>query len=127
MGTVAVQGGFGRAFWKRLAALVRTTTIEIDRPRGTHHPRYPTAIYPLDYGYLFGTAGGDGAAVDVWIGSNPSRGITGIVCTIDSDLRDAEIKVLLGCTPDEMRTVLDFHNQGSQSALLLRPEDEEGS
>ena len=114
-------------FWNALAELVQATTIAVDRPRGSHHPRYLGTIYPLDYGYLVGTMAGDGAGLDTWIGSLPDRAITGIVCTVDSLFRNAEIKVLLGCTPDEMNTVVDFQNQGSQSALLLlRPVDQEG-
>jgi hypothetical protein len=32
-----------------------------------------------------------------------------------------EIKILLGCTPQEARTILDFHNDDSdwQSAILI--------
>jgi len=55
-------------FWKRLDDLVATKRLVVDRPRGNHHPRYPEMVYPLDYGYLEGTSGGDGNELDVWRG-----------------------------------------------------------
>jgi inorganic pyrophosphatase len=102
-----------------LSAWVASGPIEIDRPRGWRHPRYPSVCYPLDYGYLCGTVATDGEGLDVWIGSRHDRDVTGVVCTIDAEKRDVEIKVLLGCTQEEMATVLGFHNQGTQSAVLM--------
>jgi inorganic pyrophosphatase len=118
--TVPSECQSAHPYWDALAELVRTTMIAVDRPRGSRHPRYPATIYPLDYGFLEGTTSDDGAGIDVWVGSLPSREVTAIVCTIDAELRTAETKILLGCTPQEMDTVLEFHNQGSQRALLLR-------
>jgi len=111
-------------FWTALSNLVWSATLKIDRPKGSRHPRYPDRVYPLDYGYLEGTTAADRSGIDVWIGSLSSREITGAVCTVDAVKRDAEIKILLGCTPEEATIVLHFHNDGCQSALLLlRPQD----
>jgi inorganic pyrophosphatase len=41
-------------------------------------------IYPLDYGYLEGTCGGDGAGIDVWVGLKADKTLTGILCTVDT-------------------------------------------
>ena len=96
----------------------------IDRPRGTAHPHYPDFIYPLDYGYLTGTTAMDGGGIDVWRGSLPERRVVGVICTVNLDKRDSEIKLLLGCTPDEIETALAVHNSGAQAGLLiLRPEE----
>ena len=57
------------SFWHKLDLLVVSCTIRIDRPAGSAHPRYPSFIYPLDYGFLEGTQSGDGGGLDVWIGS----------------------------------------------------------
>ncbi len=86
-------------YWQALETLLQNAQIVIDRPRGQPHPRYPELTYPLDYGYLEGTIAGDGAGIDVWVGSQPDRTLTGILCTYDSIKRDAEIKILTGCTP----------------------------
>jgi inorganic pyrophosphatase len=106
-------------FWQELDRLVAGCDLVIDRPRGTPHPRYPALIYPLDYGYLDGTRSGDGDGIDVWIGSLPERRVTAVVCTVDVDKRDAEIKILLGCTPQEVQQVLAAHNSGAQAGLLV--------
>ncbi|WP_160166303.1 hypothetical protein [Calothrix sp. PCC 7507] len=43
-------------FWLKLDQLVANSNLKIDRPQGTSHPRYPTFVYPLDYGYLENTS-----------------------------------------------------------------------
>jgi inorganic pyrophosphatase len=109
----------GEAFWRGLDELVAAYRLVIDRPRGTRHPRYTSFIYPLDYGYLEGTRAGDGDGIDIWVGSLPERRVTAVVCTVDGEKRDAEVKILLGCTPQEARAILAVHNWGSQVGLLL--------
>ena len=106
-------------FWASLDRLVADARIVIDRPAGTAHPRYPTFVYPYDYGYLEGTTAVDGGAVDVWVGSLETGRVTGIVCTVDLHKRDAEVKILIACTPDEMRAIEAAHNAESQSGTLL--------
>jgi inorganic pyrophosphatase len=108
-------------FWSRLTSLVSGSSILVDRPKGSAHPRFPELIYPLDYGYLSGTRSGDGHGIDVWIGGLESRAITGVVCTIDLGKRDAEVKILLGCSRAEQRLILSLHNRGDQAAVLIRP------
>ena len=113
-----------RAFWSHVEQLLETSEMVIDRPAGSCHPRYPDLVYPLDYGYLLGTTAADGDGIDVWAGSLPQRRLTAIVCTVDLVKRDAEIKVLVGCTPEEIAIVVAFHNQGPQAALtVLRAEE----
>lgn len=106
-------------FWRALDRLVQGSELRVDRPKGSRHPRYAEQVYPLDYGYLEGTVSGDGQGVDVWVGSLPGRSVTGIICAVDLLKRDAEVKILLGCTPEEARQVLSLHNSGDQSAMLL--------
>ncbi|MEH1767148.1 hypothetical protein [Nostoc sp.] len=106
-------------FWFKLDQLVAISNVKIDRPKGTSHPRYPSFVYPLDYGYLENTRSGDGADIDVWIGSLSSKKVTAIICSVDLEKRDAEIKILLGCTSEENQAILDIQNIGSQSTILL--------
>lgn len=106
-------------FWERLDDLVAGSQIMIDRAKGTTHPRYPEFVYPLDYGYLDHTQAIDGGGVDVWVGSLPERRVTAVICTVDVIKRDTELKLLLGCTPEEAEIVLQTHNGDFQSAILL--------
>jgi len=55
-------------FWQALDLLVEEHELVIDRPAGSAHPRYLSFVYPLDYGYLKGTASSDGSGIDVWRG-----------------------------------------------------------
>jgi inorganic pyrophosphatase len=111
------------SFWTLLQRLVAQCPIAIDRPLGSRHPRYPDFIYPLDYGYLEGTRSGDGAGIDVWLGSLSEREVTGALVTIDVEKGDVEIKVLVGCTLAEMEMISEVHNSGEQAAMLLRREE----
>ncbi len=45
----------------------KTVDIVIDRPLGSAHPAHPDMIYPVNYGYIPGTRGGDGEALDVYL------------------------------------------------------------
>jgi inorganic pyrophosphatase len=106
-------------FWLRLDELVATCEVFIDRPKGSPHPRFPAFSYPLDYGYLQGTRSGDGEGIDIWIGSLPGRRVTAVVCTLDFGKRDAELKILVGCTQRECQAILDLHSFGASTALLV--------
>lgn len=109
-------------FWRILDDLAHGHAIIVDRPQGSVHPRQPDMVYPLDYGYLAGATAGDGDGIDVWLGSMPDRDVTGIACTADAHKRDAEIKLLLGCTAEEMAAVGRFLNShGLGCTVLSRP------
>ena len=47
------------------------------------------------------------------------RKVTGALFTVDLINRDIEVKLLIGCTPEEMQTVHRFQNSGPMAALLL--------
>jgi inorganic pyrophosphatase len=106
-------------FWSALDDLVSAKPVVIDRPAGSKHLRYPDLVYPLDYGYLDETRAMDGGGIDVWGGSLESCAVTGIVTTVDLFKNDAELKILIGCTPDEMTTIEEHYNGQSQSGLLV--------
>ena len=107
-------------FWSRLDELLAAHELVIDRPRGTAHPRYPDLIFPLDYGYLAGTTGGDGQGIDVWHGSAGHEELMAIVGTVDMKKRDAELKLLIGCTDEELDIIERFHNGRYQSAIVVK-------
>jgi inorganic pyrophosphatase len=107
-------------FWSRLDELIKSSEIVIDRPKGTSHPRYPDLIFPLDYGYLKGTTGGDGDGIDIWQGTAAQRKLTAIVCTVDMKKRDAEIKIIIGCTEEEIAIIEKCHNNSYMSGITVK-------
>lgn len=113
-------------FWRLADQLVKAHEIVIDRPARSVHPRFSDAIYPLDYGHLVGSRGSDSAEVDLWRGSLPDAYVGGVVVTIDLEKGDGELKLLVGCTPEEMMTALDTHNQGGSAGLLIIRSEEAG-
>jgi inorganic pyrophosphatase len=120
---IAVSGPeMGTEFWTRLDELIASSEIIIDRPKGTAHPRYPDLIFPLDYGYLKGTTGGDGDGIDVWLGTAGRRKLTAIASTVDMKNRDAEIKLSIGCTEEEIMFIKKCHNNMYVSCIINRRE-----
>ena len=116
-----VDERFDEAFWKAIDSLVTASRVVIDRPKGSCHPRFPSLIYPLDYGYLEGTTSMDGGGIDIWVGSIRSQEVVAALCTVDLKKRDSEVKILIGCTTDEMELVREFHNQGMHmKGILIR-------
>ena len=107
-------------FWKALDNLIDNSEIVIDRPKGTLHSKYPNFIYQVDYGYLKGTSSMDGSGIDVWVGSGEKR-IVAIMCTVDLMKKDSEIKILIGCTEEEMMKVYQTHNETQyMKGILIR-------
>jgi inorganic pyrophosphatase len=106
-------------FWTYLESLIDASQLVIDRPKGSLHPRYPSLVYPLDYGYLGGTSAGDGGELDVWRGSQAEARLVGVVCTVDLNKRDVEVKLLLGCTEAEVRATCRFHGDSEHMAAIL--------
>ncbi len=47
--------------------LGKTVKIIIDRPLGSAHPQFPSLVYPVNYGYIPETVGGDGEEIDVYL------------------------------------------------------------
>ena len=108
-----------KTFWLALEQLVASSTLKIDRPRNTPHPKFPELIYPHDYGYLEGTTAGDGQGIDVWLGTAKEVGVTGICCTVDIFKRDAELKVLLDCSAEDARQIDDFLNLSAELPCIV--------
>ena len=107
-------------FWNYLDRLIASARVVVDRPKGSAHPRYPSAIYPVDYGYLQGIASSDGNDLDVWVGTDSPRRAGAVVCTVDLTKQDAELKVVLSCTEEEVAAILAFTNVGPMRGLLIR-------
>ena len=111
-------------FWLCLDELLAQSRIVIDRPKGSTHPRYPQIVYQLDYGYLDGTKSSDNECIDVWIGSEPARRLNALMCTVDLVKKDTELKLLIGCTPEEKIYINSFYNEWPQLGGILVERDD---
>ena len=110
---------YNEAFWEAIDALVASGKIVIDRPKGSCHPRFPSIKYEVDYGYIEDTSSMDGDGIDVWCGSLPEKRVNALICTVDLMKKDSEIKLLIGCTEEEMQTVYEFHNCSERMKGIL--------
>lgn len=116
----------GMDIWQHADQLIQRGRLHVDRACGSAHPVLPDLVYPLDYGYIEDTRGGDGEEVDVWLGSGPDDQVTALACTIDPFRRDAEVKLFYRCTPEQIQRIRDFYAPQSQASLIvLRPERDE--
>lgn len=107
------------SFWEKLETLVSTYDVVLDRPAGLPHPKYPSMIYPVDYGYLAGTEAVDGGGVDIFVGTTGLARVDGALLTVDLDKGDAEVKILYSCTAAEMDAIHTLLNSGSMGGLLV--------
>ena len=95
--------------WTRWESILSNRGVVIERPRSTPHPNHSSIIYPIDYGSVPGTIGGDGEPVDVWSGTGTS-GLTAMIMTRDHVKRDQEVDLLWNCTPEEIYLINGFVN-----------------
>ena len=106
-------------FWETIDQLYAAHRVVIDRPRGSAHPRFPEMIYPLVFGYLEGTTSVDSGGVDVWVGSGGVQPPDALILSVDLLKKDAELKLMLGCSSAEKQATLDFMNTGSLRVTLI--------
>ena len=112
---------YDKDFWKAVDTLVSSGKIIIDRPKGSVHPKFPDVKYEVDYGYIENTSSMDGGGIDVWLGSLAEKKVNAIICTVDLMKKDSEIKLLIGCTEEEITTVYEFHNSTEfMKGILIR-------
>jgi inorganic pyrophosphatase len=107
-------------YWERL---IRERGIKIERPAGSDHPRYPGWRYPLDYGFIPGTVGGDGREVDVFQGS-ASTGLSAAL-VVHHDGHE-ELKLLWNATPAEVEAAHDFLAGSMPVGLVWRRKERTG-
>lgn len=105
-----------RDFWQTIDALVSNHPIVVDQPAGQTHPRAPQKVYPLDYGVL--QPEGE-HHIHVWVGSSGLVQVDGMLCLVDAVGGIAEVRLLLGCTAEEMVGIATMMNTGPVAALLV--------
>ena len=117
-----VDEGLPSFAWDHWESLLEHRGVLVDRPAHSAHPDHPSIVYPIDYGHLPETLGGDGDEVDVWSGTGRS-GLVGIMITRDHVKKDREVDLLWNCTPDEIYLVngfINFDRELLEGRLVLR-------
>jgi inorganic pyrophosphatase len=105
--------------------LIDENEIVIDRPKGTHHPKYPSLYYEWDYGHIKNTKSMDNSGIDLFRGSLTNKNIDTLIVAVDLYRNDSEIKLLIGCTEYEKKQILEFMNStDSMKAIMVRKEIE---
>lgn len=108
------------------AFLGQTVIVDIDRPLGSHHPRHPDLVYPLNYGEIPGTVSGDGNPIDAYVlgPDTPLKAVEGHVVAVVIRDDDNEDKLVVATTigtptaPEIWRAIL-FQEQHFRSRLVL--------
>lgn len=112
-------------FWQKLDTLYLAGKLVIDQPKNSSHYKYSNLTYPVDYGYLSDTAGNGQSPIDVFKGSEKTNLVQAVAISADILKKDCEIKLLVGCTEEEVYEILEFLNQTEfQKAILVRRGDE---
>ncbi|MEG0314863.1 MAG: Inorganic pyrophosphatase [Erysipelotrichaceae bacterium] len=108
-------------FWQKLDTLFISSKLVIDRTKNSCHYKYSNLIYPVDYGYLVDTTGSNQAPIDVFRGSLKSNLVQAVAISADILKKDCEVKLLIGCDEEEIKSILLFLNQTEfQKAVLIK-------
>lgn len=108
-------------FWQKLDSLYYSSSVVIERPKYSKHPKHSDMIYPVDYGYLSETMSSDGSQIDVFFGSDGNKSINAIAISSDILKRDCEVKLLIACTLEEQKDIMHMLNVSEyQKAILVR-------
>ncbi len=110
--------------WSEFDKLIASSKIVIDRPKGTRHPHFPDFIYPFDYGYIEHTQSSDKNEIDVWRGSLGNNRLVALVCAFDTSKKDAETKLVIDFTDDELDSLENFYRNRTYGAgIVIRRAD----
>ena len=108
-------------FWQKIDSIYLASSVVIVQHAGTSHPNYQNLIYPVDYGYLNETLSQDSLGISVYKGSISTHIIDAMLVSADILKKDIEVKLLLGCNPEEVDKILRFVNQTEfQKTILVR-------
>lgn len=104
----------------------KTVSGKIDRPLGSVHPRHTDMKYLVNYGYVEGIKGGDGAWQDVYyLGEDkPVTEFSGEVVAVIHRFNDVEDKWVVvkdGCsfTKEEIENAVEFQEKFFDSEVVM--------
>ncbi len=105
--------------------LGKKVTITVDRPLGSRHPKWGF-LYPVNYGYIEGTEGGDGEPQDAYIlgVTEPVERFEGVCIAIMAREDDDEDKLVVAkedaFSDQEIMDAVDFQERWFRTRLIRR-------
>ncbi len=101
-------------------------TVTVDRPLGSHHPKYKDMYYPINYGYIEGVIAPDGEEQDAYIlgVDKPIERFTGKIIAIVHRYDDIEEKWVVcpegvSFSEEEIFEQICFQEQYYQSEIIM--------
>ena len=108
-------------FWQKLDSIYFASSIVITQPQGTAHPTFKNLVYPVDYGYLNETLSQDELGIAIYKGKGSAYLVEAILVAADILKKDIEVKLLVGCSQEEVDKILRFVNQTEyQKTIIVR-------
>lgn len=103
--------------------LGRSFCVRVDRPKGSTHPKHPTILYPINYGFIPNTKAADGHEIDAYILGidTPLTTFTGPCIAIAHRLDDVEDKLIIAPKQFCAKTIMDtisFQEQYFNTTLI---------
>lgn len=103
--------------------------IEIDRPIGSSHPKYPDCIYPINYGFISNTVAGDDKEIDVYLlrETKPLKNAKVKIVAVIIRENDVEFKLVAvplynaqNVTVEEIKKSTNFIEQYFKSTIVIK-------
>lgn len=105
-------------FWQKVDALLLSGDFKVTYKKGSVHPKYPSLIFPCDYGHVETLSSDGQSALKVMKGTKGSKVEAVVVC---ANLLDKNISViaLVGMKEDEENAALSFLNQNDYQKTVI--------
>jgi inorganic pyrophosphatase len=108
-------------FWQKLDSIYFASSIVITQPQGSMHSTFANLVYPVDYGYLNDTLSQDLLGIAIYKGKGSAYSVEAILVAADILKKDIEVKLLVGCSQEEVDKILRFVNQTEyQKTIIVR-------
>lgn len=107
-------------YWQKLDTLYHSSELSIERKKNSIHPNYANLVYPVDYGYLKDMIDKT-VSIGIFKGTQKSNSIQAIAVSADILKKDCEVKLIVGCSEEELMSIMLFLNQTDfQKAILVQ-------
>ena len=108
-------------FWQKIESLFFSSEIVIDRPKNSTEPKFSDLLYPVDCGYIKEGTGESKNRLEVFVGSKKSKSIEYIIVAVDILKKEIDIKLIWGCSEEEIKEILFFLNSSDfQKTILVK-------